>query len=121
VLEQQKPDYKLAVLGRPADIGKRLPVLILEVLPGNKIRDPKPTVPCVELAAEGKKFGKKMPATAVFRAIHPCGLLRNVHGFRGIKRDSRALEALDSHKIYNEIILYSRGYVKSWPFSADPK
>ena len=32
----------LAVLRRTSDVGKRLPVLILEVLPGNKIRDPKP-------------------------------------------------------------------------------
>jgi hypothetical protein len=41
VLEQQKPDHQLRVLRRTSDIGKRLPVLILKILPGDELGDPK--------------------------------------------------------------------------------
>jgi len=53
-----------------------------------------PAVPFVELAAEGEKLGKKRHCPAVFRSIHGLKFLHKVHGFRGVKRDSRALWAL---------------------------
>jgi hypothetical protein len=105
VLEQQKPDHQLRVFARTSDIGKRLPVLILKILPGDDLGDPKPAVSCIELAPERKKFGKKKPAAVVFRAIHGCGLLREMHGFRALNSVFRALEALNLPKIYHRTIL----------------
>jgi hypothetical protein len=95
VLEQKKSDHQLSIFGRPADVGKRLPIFILKILPGHELRDPKPAVALVEIAAERKKLGKKRPGAAVFRTIHGLRLLRKVHGFRGIESKIRALEALN--------------------------
>jgi hypothetical protein len=95
MFEQQKPDYQLRVFGRPADIGKRLPVFVFNILPRDEIRDTKPTVPLVELAAERKKLGEKRSGGAVFRSVHGLKLLRKVHGFRGINSSFRAFEALN--------------------------
>jgi hypothetical protein len=95
MFEQQKPDHKLGVLGRTSDIGKRLPVFVFKILPRDELRDAKPAVPLVELAAEGKKLWKKRPSGAVFRSVHGLKLLRKVHGFRGINSSFRALEALN--------------------------
>jgi hypothetical protein len=95
MFEQQKPDHKLGVLGRTSDIGKRLPVFVFKILPGHELRDPKPTVALVELAAVRKKLGKKRPAAAVFRSVHGLKLLRKVHGFWEVESKIRALEALN--------------------------
>jgi hypothetical protein len=95
LLEQKKSDYQLSIFGRPTNVGKRLPIFILKILPGHELRDPKPPIAIVEFAAERKKFGKKRPSVAVFRTIHGLRFLRKVHGFCGVKSKIRALEALN--------------------------
>ena len=80
MLEEQETDDNLRVFGRTANIGKMLPVFILQLFPGNELRYPQLAVVLIDLHALGKKLGKKRDGFAVFALIYGKWLLRKLSG-----------------------------------------
>jgi hypothetical protein len=120
VLEQEKPQDELGILGRPSDVGKVFKIFILELLPRDEFSNAKPAVPFIEAAAEGKEFGEKNLGFTVFGLVHVADLPRKVHGFQWGEREKRAFGAWNRSAKHHIIILLSIDYMELGGFSAYP-